>query len=122
LGIAAIGREIENPFGKDVNDLDMEGYIRSLSVELDILTSMPPPQPEDYIETEENCPLGPTTNIPYSMARSMSMDGFYSQYLCVLIVEIRGILRNRVCSHSRHMMNTNAKPENENGNSTVEVV
>jgi putative membrane protein len=78
LGIAAIGREIENPFGKDVNDLDMEGYIRSLTVELDILTSMPPPQSEDFIATEENCPLGPMTDIPYSTARNMSMEGIFT--------------------------------------------
>lgn len=40
LGIAAIRREIENSFGKDVNNLDIEGYIRSLTVELDILMSL----------------------------------------------------------------------------------
>jgi ion channel-forming bestrophin family protein len=75
LGIAAIGREIENPFGSDVNDLDMEGYIRALAVELDILTAMPPPKAPDFIEMEENCPLGPTFNAPYSEVEKMSVEG-----------------------------------------------
>jgi ion channel-forming bestrophin family protein len=75
LGIAAIGREIENPFGSDVNDLDMEGYIRSLAVELDILTSLPPPKAADFIATDENCPLGPTSNLPYSVVKNLSVDG-----------------------------------------------
>jgi ion channel-forming bestrophin family protein len=80
LGIAAIGREIENPFGSDVNDLDMEGYIRSLAVELDILTSMPPPQSKDFIEIDENCPLGPTSNIPFAGVMDMSVDGMTHQF------------------------------------------
>jgi putative membrane protein len=75
LGIAAIGRELENPFGRDVNDLDMEGYIRSLSVELDILTSEPPPKATDFIEMEENFPLGPMSNLRYSQVKSMSIEG-----------------------------------------------
>ena len=56
----------------------MKGYIRSLTVELDILTSMPPPQSADFIAMEENCPLGPTTDIPYSIARDMPVAGNYS--------------------------------------------
>ena len=30
LGLAAIGREIEDPFGSDVNDLDLDKYCQSL--------------------------------------------------------------------------------------------
>jgi ion channel-forming bestrophin family protein len=74
LGIAAIGREIENPFGKDVNDLDMEGYIRSLAVELEILTCLPPPKAEDFIAMDENFPLGPMSTIPYSGVKNMSVE------------------------------------------------
>src|SRR5205809_6457833 len=43
LGIAAIGHEIENPFGNDVNDLPLDNYCQQLSSELDQLTSMSPP-------------------------------------------------------------------------------
>lgn len=75
LGMAAIGREIENPFGSDVNDLDMEGYIRSLAVELDILTSLPPPKAEDFITTDENFPLGSTSKLAYSAVKNMPVGG-----------------------------------------------
>jgi len=75
LGIAAIGRELENPFGRDVNDLDMEAYIRSLSVELDILISQPPPKAQDFIEVDENFPLGPESNLRYSEVKGMSIEG-----------------------------------------------
>ena len=97
LGIAAIGRELENPFGTDVNDLDMEGYINSLSVELDILTSEPPPTAEDFIEMEENFPLGPTSSLTYSDVRNMSIEGCA---VCnILTLEIREGLRSRLGLH-----------------------
>ena len=111
LGIAAIGREIENPFGSDVNDLDMEGYIRSLAVELDILTSMPPPRSEDFIEIDENCPLGPTSNIPFAGVMDMSVDGFISILVLWLTVEIRGFLRDRIHTHKSQMIDQNIIPQ-----------
>lgn len=42
LGLAAIGNELENPFGNDVNDLPLDGYCEELRCELDVLTSRPP--------------------------------------------------------------------------------
>jgi putative membrane protein len=41
LGLAAIGNELENPFGNDVNDLPLDGYCEELRRELDFLTSRP---------------------------------------------------------------------------------
>jgi len=82
LGIAAIGREIENPFGSDVNDLDMEGYIRSLAVELDVLTSSPPPKAEDFIASEENFPLGSTSKLSYSAVKNMPVEGISRDSRC----------------------------------------
>jgi putative membrane protein len=41
LGLASIGREIENPFGNDVNDLPLDTYCRELAAELDLLISKP---------------------------------------------------------------------------------
>ena len=75
LGIAAIGRELEDPFGTDVNDLDMEEYIRALGVELDIMTSNAPPKPDEFIFIEENYPFGSSTDISFTSAMGMSMDG-----------------------------------------------
>lgn len=43
LGIAAIGHEIENPFGHDVNDLPLDHFCRELGEDLDTLTALPPP-------------------------------------------------------------------------------
>ena len=61
LGIAAIGREIENPFGHDVNDLDMDGYVSQLANDLIIMTSSPPPKIEQFLESSDNLPLWPYT-------------------------------------------------------------
>jgi putative membrane protein len=42
LGLASIGREIENPFGNDVNDLPLDTYCRELAADIDLLVSKPP--------------------------------------------------------------------------------
>jgi hypothetical protein len=44
VGLAAIGNELENPFGNDVNDLPLDSYCMELAKELDTLTSMPAPR------------------------------------------------------------------------------
>lgn len=75
MGIEAIGNELEDPFGTDVNDLDMDDYIHTLMTDLDIMTSIPPPKAEDFISTDTNIPFGPTLNVPYSVAQSMSVEG-----------------------------------------------
>jgi putative membrane protein len=41
IGLAAIGNELENPFGNDVNDLPLDHYCTELGKELDIMMSMP---------------------------------------------------------------------------------
>ncbi|KAG0346190.1 hypothetical protein BG004_002222 [Podila humilis] len=40
FGMEAIGREIENPFGKDANDLHMDEFCRDLKRELDYLVNL----------------------------------------------------------------------------------
>ena len=54
LGIAAIGRQIEDPFGNDPNDLPLETFCKQIRSEIDIIASKPAPGPEDFIQTEEN--------------------------------------------------------------------
>jgi putative membrane protein len=39
IGLAAIGHELEDPFGNDVNDLPLDHYCDELRRELDVLTS-----------------------------------------------------------------------------------
>ncbi|KAK5157364.1 hypothetical protein LTS14_004129 [Recurvomyces mirabilis] len=43
IGLAAIGRELENPFGDDVNDLPLDAYCHELASDIDVITSRPPP-------------------------------------------------------------------------------
>ena len=57
LGISAIGREIENPFGNDTNDLPMDSFCKQIQAEIGIITSKPQFKPSDFIQKEENKPL-----------------------------------------------------------------
>jgi len=59
LGILFIGREIENPFGQDVNDLPLESYCAQIATELDIIASKKKPANRDWIESLDNKVLFP---------------------------------------------------------------
>ncbi|KAL9598640.1 MAG: hypothetical protein Q9219_004386 [cf. Caloplaca sp. 3 TL-2023] len=54
LGIAAIGREIENPFGRDENDLPLDKFCQGLEDEINVIASKTPPKPEDFLMTDDN--------------------------------------------------------------------
>jgi ion channel-forming bestrophin family protein len=85
LGVALIGRELENPFGNDVNDLDMEKFIHELRGELKLITSLPPPKPEDFITVLDNC--------TQREMGSMNLDG--QSHATTLTVEIRTRLKTK---------------------------
>jgi ion channel-forming bestrophin family protein len=70
-----IGRELENPFGTDITDIDMDLYIRQLKVEVNIITSKPSPTEADFVTIEDNMPLGPKSKKPYSAVKAMTTDG-----------------------------------------------
>lgn len=57
LGIAAIGREIENPFGNDVNDLPLESFCKGLADEINVIMARPPPKVGDFVQSEKNVVL-----------------------------------------------------------------
>ncbi|KAF1976250.1 UPF0187-domain-containing protein [Bimuria novae-zelandiae CBS 107.79] len=59
LGIAAIGREIENPFGDDVNDLPLEIFCEELEADIDYIMSNPRPHVADFFRSTMNMPLNP---------------------------------------------------------------
>jgi hypothetical protein len=60
FGLLHISYEIENPFGYDINDLDLDRYCRGLAIDLDLITSyMPYPDPKAWLYTVENRPLWP---------------------------------------------------------------
>ncbi|KXX76016.1 hypothetical protein MMYC01_206952 [Madurella mycetomatis] len=62
LGILFIGREIENPFGQDVNDLPLEGYCAQVAAEMDIIASRPAPRSTQWMESIDNRVLWPLSN------------------------------------------------------------
>jgi len=62
LGILFIGREIENPFGKDVNDLPLEAYCAQVAAEMDIIASHRKRKNNEWIQTNENRVLWPLSN------------------------------------------------------------
>lgn len=63
LGIALIGREIENPFGDDVNDLPLDAFCVQIRKDLDIIMSKPAPCMEDVVEHPENMLLYPLSEM-----------------------------------------------------------
>jgi putative membrane protein len=67
LGLAAIGNELENPFGNDVNDLPLDVYCEQLRKEFDIITSTPAPKLDQFWkggdgEANQNKPLWPLSS------------------------------------------------------------
>ena len=81
LGIAAIGREIENPFGNDVNDLALENFCDQLTSEINQIAARPPPRPEQFFSVKGNRVLGTWGDYEALGARSEE--------------DIRGALRKR---------------------------
>lgn len=65
IGLAAIGREIENPFGHDVNDLPLEAYCEELEMDIDTITSEPAPTTREFMRREGNMPLWPLSQKSY---------------------------------------------------------
>lgn len=89
LGLAIIGREIENPFGSDVNDLPLDEYCRELAADLDVLTSSPAPRMEDFIQNKQNRVLFPLSVTEY--------EGWENKE----IEDIRDALRAKATSKAR---------------------
>jgi hypothetical protein len=58
IGLAAIGNELENPFGNDVNDLPLDHYCEELKRELDTLTSVEAPKFGDIVMGRSGSGMG----------------------------------------------------------------
>jgi len=63
LALAAIGREIENPFGSDTNDLPLDNFCHQLAREVDVICSRPQFKMSDFVRHEKNTPM---FNQPYA--------------------------------------------------------
>jgi ion channel-forming bestrophin family protein len=59
LGFSAIGTEIENPFGMEVNDLPLESFCDQIEYDIDVIMSKEPPKASAFIQRVENMPLYP---------------------------------------------------------------
>jgi Bestrophin, RFP-TM, chloride channel len=77
FGLLHISYQIENPFGYDINDLDLDRYCRGLAIDLDLICSyMPCPPPEEWLYNTDNQPLWPLQK-PVSFSEADRM-GFHS--------------------------------------------
>lgn len=74
LGLAAIGREIENPFGNDVNDLPLDAFCDQIEMDINIICSTPSPSVESYMNHEENYVLAPLSNKNFGEWMKRSKD------------------------------------------------
>jgi putative membrane protein len=66
IGLASIGREIENPFGHDVNDLPLEAYCEELELDIDTITSQPAPTTAEFMSRTGNMPIWPLSQKSYA--------------------------------------------------------
>jgi putative membrane protein len=74
LGIALIGREIENPFGDDVNDLPLDAFCEQIRKDLDIIMSRAAPKWGDVVASEENEVLYPLSHLSGAGWAEKSVD------------------------------------------------
>lgn len=75
LGLAQIGRELENPFGQDVNDLPLDAYCQELANEIDTLTSQPAPlNNETWMRDGGAKVLWPFSNMEFHDWEKKSLD------------------------------------------------
>jgi putative membrane protein len=84
LGIAFIGREIEDPFGHDVNDLPLDAFCLQIRQDMDIIMSREAPLSGDFMNREENMPLYP---LSYLSTRAWAEKS---------VEDIRGALAQKV--------------------------
>lgn len=72
LGLLLIGREIENPFGHDVNDLPLEIYCEQIAHDMDVTASYDKTYADNFLMSGNNLPLYPvsTANVSTWMQRS----------------------------------------------------
>ncbi|KFH42412.1 hypothetical protein ACRE_068510 [Hapsidospora chrysogenum ATCC 11550] len=64
LGLLLIGGEIENPFGRDVNDLPLEVFCEQIAHDMDVIASYDKRDPLGFMKHEDNKPLYPASMAP----------------------------------------------------------
>lgn len=105
FGIAAIGQEIENPFGHDVNDLPLDTYCRDLAADIDVLTSLPKATSEDFVERSENKVLYPLSLSSYEMWADRSVSDIRDALRAKAVsadVKLERVLRTKETNEALH--------------------
>lgn len=104
LGLLFISREIENPFGDDVNDLPLELYCAQIVQDIETTTARPRPDTARWIANARNKPFYPHSNSPYPVWAARSE------------ASIRNVLRRR--PHAPYDAAA-SKPASANGGSST---
>jgi len=74
LGILFIGREIENPFGTDVNDLPLDVFCANIAADMDVIASRRKASNNSWVETSENKPLWPLYSYNWKQCMEFEED------------------------------------------------
>ncbi|KAL1602462.1 hypothetical protein SLS60_005878 [Paraconiothyrium brasiliense] len=74
LGFASIGREIENPFGHDVNDLPLDDFCNQLAVDIDIIAATAPKDAEIFVKSDRNQLMHPLSRSGYGQWEESSIE------------------------------------------------
>lgn len=67
LSILFISREVENPFGNDVNDLPLDLFCAQVVQDLETISARPRPQWGDWVENPDNKVLYPYSESGYDV-------------------------------------------------------
>ena len=89
LGFASIGREIENPFGHDVNDLPLDDFCAQLAVDIDIIAASAPGDADVFVKSQRNQLMHPLSRSGYEEWSESSIE------------EIRGALKKKSLATQR---------------------
>lgn len=74
LGFASIGREIENPFGHDVNDLPLDDFCSQLAVDIDIIAATAPKDADCFVKSDRNQLMHPLSRSGYEEWSESSIE------------------------------------------------
>jgi ion channel-forming bestrophin family protein len=109
LGILFIGREIENPFGQDVNDLPLESYCDQVACELDVVASQAMELDDlmSHVENSENRVLFPVSSAPYTSWMMRSEN------------KLRDAIRNKPMATFEARCHHKMEEKKENGDANV---
>ncbi|CAG8560013.1 11521_t:CDS:2 [Dentiscutata heterogama] len=80
LGIERIAAEIENPFGYDPNDLDLDGFCRIIERELKTITNHPPPDVDHWVFNDKNRPFDDHKISALYARKNLSFDEVRSRF------------------------------------------